>query len=301
MHRGLLFNIQRFAVHDGPGIRTTVFLKGCPLRCAWCHNPEGISRQREILVSSSRCLACRACREVCPEADSSTGLGPLPIANARCICCGACVAACPTEARQLAGRELRVPDLLQQVLKDRVFYESSGGGVTFSGGEPLSQPEFLREALIACRAAGLHTAVDTCGLAPLEDLLAVAPFTNLFLYDLKSMDSAKHREHTGAPNEPILANLEALSEVHSCIWVRIPLIPGMNDDPEELAAAARLIRRIPAVRQINVLPFHRNGLHKAAAHGRADQFATLEPPSPASLTQAAAVLRESGVLVKTGG
>jgi pyruvate formate lyase activating enzyme len=192
-------------------------------------------------------------------------------------------------------------EVRDRVLKDRVFYETSGGGVTFSGGEPLSQPEFLREALQACREADLHTAVDTCGLAPLKDLLAVAPLANLFLFDLKSMDSGKHRQHTGVPNEQILENLQALGRVHPCIWVRIPLIPGVNDEPEELAEAARLVQRIPGVRQINVLPFHRTGLHKAAGNGRAAQFANLEPPSPASLAQATEVLRGAGVPVKTGG
>jgi pyruvate formate lyase activating enzyme len=170
MQHGLVFNLQKYSVQDGPGIRTTVFLKGCPLAFAWCHNPEGLSSRRAIIVLEGRCVGCGECRRACPHGGTAPGNGPLPARNARCTLCGACVAACPAGARRIVGDQMTVPQVVEAVWQDRVFYEESGGGVTFSGGEPLLQFEFLRACLRACRAQGLRTAVDTCGLAPLDHL-----------------------------------------------------------------------------------------------------------------------------------
>lgn len=301
MHRGLVFNVQRYAVQDGPGIRTTVFLKGCPLRCAWCHNPEGISPRQELLILENRCLGCGECRRACPHGSEFPGDGALPPRLEVCEFCGACVAACPTHARQMAGREMSVEEVLEAALRDQVFYQESGGGVTFSGGEPLMQPEFLREVLAACQGRGLHTAVDTCGMAQTEHLLAVAPLTDLFLYDVKFIDAEKHERFTGVSNTLILQNLEALGRVHNRIWVRIPLIPGANDDPAELEGIARFAARIPAVRQVNLLPFHRSGLPKFGRVGRTSAVANAQPPSAPALAGARAIFEAHGLLAKTGG
>lgn len=301
MQNGLIFNIQKYSVHDGPGIRTTVFLKGCPLHCPWCHNPEGISRRREIVVLESRCLGCGECRLACRYGTVIPGDGALPARSEVCELCGACVEACPTKARQIVGQELSVSQVLQTVLQDRVFYEESGGGVTFSGGEPLSQPDFLRGLLEACRGRGVHTTVDTCGLARVEDLLAVAELTDLFLYDLKFMDDAKHRRYTGVSNGLILENLQTLGRSHARIWLRVPIIPGINDDPADLEAAARFAAGIPGVQQVNLLPFHRTGLPKSLRLGQESGLAEVQPPSAEAMNRAVGIFTRAGLVVKQGG
>jgi pyruvate formate lyase activating enzyme len=302
MQHGLVFNIQKYSLHDGPGIRATVFLKGCPLRCPWCHNPEGISPRPEVVVVEGRCLGCGQCRRACPFGASLPGDGPMPSRHESCMLCGACVDACPAAARQWAGRQMTVSQVLETVWQDRIFYDESGGGVTFSGGEPLAQIDFLRACLEACRARGLRTAVDTCGLAPAAHLRAIAPLTDLFLYDLKLMDPARHEHYTGASNDVILDNLRALGRVHRQIWVRVPIIPGVNDDAPGLQAIARFAAAIPGVRQVNLLPFHRTGLPKLARLGRtAPPLAGIQPPSPEVMAAALAVFQHVGLETRAGG
>lgn len=314
MPTGIVTNIQRYSLKDGPGIRTTVFLKGCPLSCAWCHNPETVSRQPEILVVEARCVRCGACVEACPNhqpvgapadvvaaAQILSGragwLGGKPV----CLLCGACVDECPTGARAMVGRAMTVKELLEELLADRVFYEDSGGGVTFSGGEPLLQFEFLHAALAACRERGLHTAVDTSGFAPREHVLAVAAVADLILYDVKLLDETRHHEFTGVPNERILANLRALAAMHSNIWLRVPLIPGVNDDPADLDAVARLAASLSGIRQVNLLPYHKTGIHKFARLGQQYHLTEIQPPSAEQMQAAAARLAGSGVSVVLGG
>ncbi len=301
MQNGLVFHIQKYSLQDGPGIRTTVFLKGCPLDCAWCHNPEGISPRREVMVVENHCVGCGQCRLACPAGSTAPGQGPLPVRQQDCTLCGACADACPTEARRIVGQEMSVAQLIQAVCQDRLFYEESGGGVTFSGGEPLLQFDFLRAALAACRARGLHTAIDTCGLAPLDHFLAVAPLTDLFLYDLKCADPAKHQQYTGAPNGPILENLKALGRVHGQIWVRVPIIPGINDDEDGLQAMARFAAGIPGVRQANLLPFHLTGVPKFRRLGKRSPLDGLEPPSPETMAKFLDIFRAAGLSAKAGG
>jgi pyruvate formate lyase activating enzyme len=211
------------------------------------------------------------------------------------------VDACPTEARQAAGREWSVAKLVETVLRDRVFYDDSGGGVTFSGGEPLAQFEFLRAALLACRAEGLHTAVDTCGLARTEDLLAVASLADLILYDLKFMDEAKHREYTGVSNGMILENLGALGRAHRRIWVRVPVIPGINDSDRELDATAQFAAAIPGVQRVDLLPYHRTGLEKLRRLGRSNPLAEVLPPSAQALAGAVKIFQMHGLAASAAG
>ena len=301
MQRGLVFNIQKYSVQDGPGIRTTVFLKGCPLCCAWCHNPEGVSPKREILVVETRCLACGECRRACPFGASVAGDGMLPTRLEPCTLCEACAEACPTGARQVVGRDLSVAEVLREVQQDRVFYEDSCGGVTFSGGEPLSQAEFLLALLDACRTRGLHTAVDTCGFGCTEHLLAAARLTDLFLFDLKFMDEARHREYCGVSNGPILENLRRLDQIHDHIWLRVPLIPGVNDSGENLEAIARFAASIHGVRQVNLLPYHHLGRQKFRRLGQADRLAPVPPPAPGQIAQALQIFRAFGLPTRAGG
>lgn len=303
MERGLIFNLQKYSIHDGPGIRTTVFLKGCPLCCAWCHNPEGIAARPELLVLENRCATCGACRDACPFGGTLPALsapGPLPTRMPDCTRCGACVEACPGGARQMAGREMTVREVLAEVLADRIFYEDSGGGVTFSGGEPLAQPRFLRALLTAAREHGLHTAVDTSGFGCTDELLAVAALTDLFLFDLKLLDDARHREFTGVSNRPILANLAALDAVHRNLWLRVPLVPGINDDAANLTAVARLAATLRSARQISVLPYHRTAATKFRRLGRDFVLEAIVPPSPGAVAAAAEILRTAGLPVHTG-
>jgi pyruvate formate lyase activating enzyme len=291
---GRIFNVQRYSVHDGPGIRTTVFLKGCPARCLWCHNPESQSFEPEVLVVETRCVSCGTCATVCPH-------GVPPPGSGLCDACGACVDACPAGARWLAGRLVTVDEVMQEVLRDRVFYEQSGGGVTFSGGEPLAQPAFLEALLQACRAVRVSAAVDTCGFAPPERLLHFAPLVDVFLFDVKLVDDERHRALTGVPAAPILANLRALAAVHPNVWVRVPVVPGHTDAEADLARIAALAAGLPGVCQVNLLPYHRTGSVKARRLGREDPLGPLAPPARQRLEELAALFRERGLAVKIGG
>jgi pyruvate formate lyase activating enzyme len=310
MLTGLVSNIQRYSVQDGPGIRTTVFLQGCPLDCWWCHNSEARSLTPQILVLEGRCLRCGACVHVCPRAHASPGLAdaapgalasPPEPARSQCRLCGACVETCPTGARQRVGRTMTVDDVLAAIGEDTIFYDDSGGGVTFSGGEPLVQAEFLQAALAACRARGIHTALDTCGFAPRDKLLAAASQAQLVLYDLKFMDDARHRRYTGVSNRLILENLQALSRTRAQLWIRVPVIPGLNDAPTELDAMARFVAALGGVRQVNLLPYHRTGIQKQQRLGERARLGDTTPPMPERMEAAAEHFRAFGLRTKVGG
>lgn len=301
MQSGLVFNIQRYCLQDGPGIRTTVFLKGCPLSCSWCHNPEGIVPEAEIAVVESRCVVCGECRRACRFGGSLPGEGALQTRSELCTLCGDCAGACPTGARQFTGREMTVGEIMREVVRDRIFYEDSQGGVTFSGGEPLMQVRFLRELLEACRTEGISSAVDTCGYAGAEDLLGIAPITGLFLYDLKFMDDVKHRQYTGVSNALILNNLKALGSIHGNIWLRIPLIPDVTDGEADLEALARFAASVRGVRKVNLLPYHRTGLQKFRRLGRTYELDGVQTPSPELMERVLRKFSAAGINAVAGG
>ncbi len=298
---GRVFNLQRCSVHDGPGIRTTVFLKGCPLECTWCHNPEGIDAAPELLLNTERCISCGACSEVCPLVESGAvtvryrGIGRHVSVAAR-----ASTPALQTPANW-PGWVYGARELADLVERDRPFFEVSGGGVTFSGGEPLSQPEFLAACLQACREHGLHTAVDTCGLAPRNVVDEIAGLADLVLFDLKHMDPENHRRHTGADNHLILDNLCVLSASGCEVWVRVPLIPGVNDDDANLDALGAFLASLPRRHRVFLLPYHPTAVGKTSRLDGPSSFIPFSVPDAETLGAARRRLQTFGLDVVIGG
>lgn len=266
MRTGLVFNVQKYSIHDGPGIRTTVFFKGCPLTCPWCHNPESRGREPFVHYDRDRCLGCEACVRSCPNGALSRN-APGIVTNAEsCEGRATCAEVCPAEARRLIGRRVTVDDLMAEIEQDRSFYEASGGGVTFSGGEPLLQWEFLLDMLTACGNRSIHRAVDTSGFCEPEVLERVAEHTDLFLYDIKLMDSTLHQRLTGVPLDGILANLARLLAAGAKVRIRIPLIPGVTTD-ESIDRTGALLASLPAVAGVNLLPYHTSAREKHRRFG----------------------------------
>jgi pyruvate formate lyase activating enzyme len=260
-----------------------------------------MSPRKELLVVESRCIVCGECRQACPFGQTIAGAGVLPTRNPPCTHCGECVDACPTGARQMVGREMSVAEVTTEILQDRIFFEESGGGVTISGGEPLTQFSFLRELLESCRARDLHTAVDTCGFGCTDHLLTVARLSDLVLYDLKFLDGARHRQHTGVSNASILENLKALDQIHQNIWLRVPIIPGVNDDEVNLAAIGRFASTLHGIRQVNLLAYHKTGIQKHRRLGSPYLLEGVQPPAPERMAQIAESFRAFGLKAKVGG
>ena len=251
--KAIIFDIQRNSFVDGPGIRTTVFFKGCNLKCRWCHNPEGQSPKRQMMVYKNKCIGCGKCAEVCPNKLKS------------CDFCGRCEIYCPEDARKICGREYSADEVLSEIEKDRAFYDNSGGGATFSGGECMLQLDFLCEILKKCKENGIHTAVDTAGNVPWESFERILPYTDLFLYDVKAVSGELHRNGTGVSNELILENLKKLSRCADII-VRIPVIGGYNDNREEMKKAAEFLHGL-GIKKVELLPYHAMGENKYDAIG----------------------------------
>jgi pyruvate formate lyase activating enzyme len=299
---GIIFDIQRYSIHDGPGIRTTVFLKGCPLRCRWCHNPESLEPGREFMIHSERCpQACNVCPEICPEGAMSRNGGQVRIDSERCTFCLRCAEACVYDALQSVGREVTVSQLIAELERDAIFFDSSGGGVTLSGGEPLMQAEFSRDLLRALKERGLHTALDTSGLADPQVFQEIEGSVDLILYDIKSLDEQTHLAYTGASNRLILANLRLLAEMGIPLWIRLPLLSGINTGNEEIAALAKLLQPMPNVEQINLLPYHLGGSAKYRRLQDGQEPETFGAPSQEELAGIKGRLEKAGFKVKIGG
>ena len=250
-----IFDIERNSYVDGPGIRTTVFFKGCNLKCAWCHNPESQEFKPQMMFYKDKCKGCGKCIEICPTPES-------------CILCGKCTFYCPVDARKVCGKEYTVQEVLDEVIKDKAFYDNSGGGVTFSGGECMLQIDFLCEILKKCKENGIHTAVDTAGFVTYESFEKILPFTDLFLYDIKCFDNEKHKEFIGVSNDLILENLAKLLNKNAGVIIRIPVIAGVNDSEEEMLKIKSFLDSNGKVLKVDLLPYHAMGENKYDAVGK---------------------------------
>ena len=295
---GRIFDIQRCSLHDGPGIRTTVFMKGCPLRCAWCHNPEGQTSRPLLSFVPEKCIGCGYCLRVCRNQGHRVLDGRHALDRAKCVVCGLCTRECFAGALEVVGRDVTVEDVLEVVLRDRPFYESSMGGITLSGGEPLLQAAFSKALLQQAKQAGLHCCVETCGQYEYDRLEAVAPYVDLFLYDWKESDPARHLDYCGASNERILANLRALHDAGRKIRLRCPIIPGFNDRSGHFQGIAALAQSLPNLEGVELLPYHRLGESKIRRFGL-DHEAMLRVKAvdPDSLPRWTEFLRRRGLVV----
>lgn len=265
---GRIAEIQHFSIHDGPGIRTSVFLKGCNLRCLWCHNPENIlARDRELSFVPARCIGCGYCFRTCPNGCHVMVNGEHRIDWSKCVRCGKCAAECYPKALTTTGRIADAQEVVDEVLRDAMFYETSGGGITLSGGEPMLQPDFAREILKLCKGHGIHTALETCGVYPYSRLDGIKEFVDLFLFDYKATGAELHKQCTGADNRLVLENLEKLYADGCNVLIRCPIIPGKNDSEEHFKAIAELTIKYPRFQGAELLPYHRLGVSKISRFG----------------------------------
>jgi len=298
--KGIVFDVKKYAVDDGPGIRTTIFFKGCSLRCWWCHNPEGQAPKPELMYKRNRCIGCDECVKNCPK-EAITHVGQrVSINRDLCDLCGKCSQGCPSDALVIVGKEMKVEEIMKEIEKDEIFYDESDGGVTFSGGEPLFQPDFLDALLEECRGRGIHTAVDTCGYAPYETIDKISDKVNLFLYDIKMMDDKKHRKYTGISNKQILENLKRLAENGSNLLIRFPIIPGINDDEDNITKTAEFTLSCD-IKQMNLLPYHRAGIEKYKSLNMVYKIAKIQAPSNQDLSLIKEKLETFGLRVRIGG
>lgn len=300
MRKGLVFDIKRYAIHDGPGIRTTVFFKGCPLSCLWCDNPESQRFTKEFIFWPERCLHCDACVVVCKEKAIIKNEAHRGVEETKCNYCGDCIQECYSEALQIIGREMSVEELVTEVEKDVDFFRESEGGVTFAGGEPFSQPDFLIDVLKGCKGRHLHTAMETCGFVSWDILERVSPYVDLFLYDIKHMNEDKHKALTGVSNRLILSNLERIAAMNQVI-VRMPLIPDINDDEENIKAVATFLSRLGKIEEVHLLPYHRLGVSKYEKLKKEYKLDKIAPPLQGGIETVQRVLEQFGLRVNVGG
>lgn len=298
--RGMVCNVQRFSLDDGPGIRSTVFLKGCNLKCQWCHNPECISKEKELQYTKNTCISCGLCEKSCPCGAlaylprSEGAAAHVGINRKLCTLCGQCCDVCPTKALSILGTYKSPHELVEELLKDHSFFKKSGGGVTISGGEPLLQKDFCLEVLGICKDKGIHTAIDTAGCLPFETLKQAGELVQLFLYDIKMIDEAKHWHYVGGENKQIIQNLVNLCQENVRIWLRMPVIKDVNDDEETAAALIALLKNCAAVQQLDLLPYHSYGLGKYAMMGYKPPPA-LKPPESVRMLRLLDVYKSAGI------
>lgn len=301
---GKILRIERGAIHDGPGIRTVVFLKGCPLKCLWCSTPESQSAGLELALFKDRCIQCKQCLPVCPEgAIGFTDKEIIQTDRSRCKACGTCVQVCPAGARKLWGQVITVSDLMAEICRDIIFYENSGGGVTLSGGEPLMQLEFVRALLADCRKFNIHTAMETSAYASWEDLSVVMDCLDLIYVDVKHMLDGEHKRLTGKGNRGILNNIQRMSEEggKAELIIRVPVIPGYNDADENISLTAEFAAGLPQILRIELLPYHQYGLHAYSALSRKYPLVHLSVPEPQQMAILKKKIQSFGITVQIGG
>lgn len=293
-HKGTIFNIQHLSFHDGPGIRTTVFVKGCPLRCAWCANPESQAEEVEIMVHDLKCTQCGRCAGACPNGAITIEKGRRIIERSRCRQCGRCAAACLNEAIEVVGKHVSPKEIVEEVAKDILFYQNSGGGVTISGGEPLAQVNFVRDVLEGCKQRGIDTALDTSGYSPWKEFKKVLQFTDLVLFDLKVLNPDKHVQWTGVGLDLILENLKKVAKIGKRLWIRFPFVPKVNDSVPELRKMGKLARELGAER-VSILPYHSLGEAKYINTGRVYLLKKIVAPTEKESSEVKKVIEEFGV------
>lgn len=275
----MLFDIQRCSIHDGFGLRTLVFFKGCPLRCLWCANPESQSYKEEIMETPIKCIGCEKCTNVCPEKGINLTEDGYKTTREKCIHCYQCIDFCFSGARSLTGKDYDIEELYKEINKDRLFYSMYGGGVTFSGGEPLTQPEYLTQIAKRCSDSGINVAIETCGCGDYNKFREALPFIDYVFFDVKHIDSEKHRELTGMGNEMILENLKHIADYGIPITVRTPIVPGYTDSIENVVGIANFIKDLPSVEEYELLKYHELGEPKYRALGREYQLKDVKPPT----------------------
>lgn len=302
--QGLIFDIDRYAIHDGPGVRCLVFMKGCPIRCLWCSNPEGQEFFPEVAYFPGKCIGCGTCVEACPQ-NAIEMVGGRPKTDwDLCKNCGACTEQCYAGARKLFGTTVSSDELFERVKRDIVFFRNSGGGVTIGGGEAVAQPEFVTEFLKICKGENLHTAIETCGYCPWKNLKEIAQYTDLVVYDIKQMDPEKHKMYTGVSNKRILENLIKLSRENVDLLIRIPVIPGHNEDEENIRLTTKFVMEeldLARFERLELLPYHKLGAFKYTRLGRTYSLNSLQAPSDEKMEALKKIVESFGLTCQVGG
>ena len=298
--KGLIFDIKRYSIHDGPGLRTTVFFKGCPLRCIWCHNPESQKTTQEIMHYEDKCILCLNCKHVCKFDAIEVKNNTISINTKKCTLCGDCTENCPTTALKMVGKYYNVDELVKEILKDRNFFED-GGGVTISGGEPFLQHEFLIELLKTLKEENIHIALDTTGFTEEKKLIETVKYIDLYLYDIKHMDSEKHKSYTGVGNERILKNLKSLDKHSGKIAVRLPIIPSINDDKENIKRTIEFIKTLRNIISVDLLPYHSMMVDKYKRLNMPFFASHIKEPTNEEMEKLKEIFEKEGFKVNIGG